>query len=106
MTDDVAVIGADCLTENGHMTYSIDGKWLLSDTYPDSVSNERLLILYDVENDRRYDIGSFYTDPNLGKPNRCDLHPRWNPDSRQVCIDSVHEQVRQMYLIDVSNLTA
>jgi hypothetical protein len=38
----------------------------LSDTYPDSVSNERLLILYDVENNRRYDIGSFYTDPNLG----------------------------------------
>jgi hypothetical protein len=106
LTGDVAVIGADCLTENGHMTFSIDGKWLLSDTYPDSASNERLLILYDVENDRRYDIGSFYTDPNLGKPNRCDLHPRWNPDSRQVCIDSVHEQARQMYLLDVSNLTA
>lgn len=106
LTGDVTIIGADCLAENGHMTYSIDQKWLLSDTYPDSVSNERLLILYDVENDRRYDIGNFYTDPNLGKPNRCDLHPRWNPDSRQVCIDSVHEQVRQMYLIDVSRLTA
>jgi len=105
-TGEIEVIGEDSLTENGHMTYSIDGKWILSDTYPDSVSNERLLILYDVENDRRYDIGSFYTDPNLGKPNRCDLHPRWNPDSRQVCIDSVHEQVRQMYLIDVSQLTA
>jgi len=103
---DVTVIGEDSLTENGHMTYSADGKWILSDTYPDSVSNERLLILYDVENDRRYDIGSFYTDPNLGKPNRCDLHPRWNRDSRQVCIDSVHEHVRQMYLIDVSRLNA
>ncbi|MCP4287645.1 MAG: hypothetical protein GY792_24940 [Gammaproteobacteria bacterium] len=106
LTGEVAVIGANCLTENGHMTYSVDDKWLLSDTYPDSVSNERLLILYDVENDRRYDIGSFYTDPNIGKPNRCDLHPRWHPDSRQVCIDSVHENVRQMYLIDVSRLTA
>jgi hypothetical protein len=106
LTGGVAVIGADCLTENGHMTYSVDGKWLLSDTYPDSISNERLLILYDVVNNQRYDVGSFYTDPNLGKPNRCDLHPRWNPDSRQVCIDSVHEQVRQMYLIDVSSLTA
>ncbi len=105
LSGEVAIIGAECLTENGHMTYSIDGKWLLSDTYPDSVSNERLLILYDVENDQRYDIGSFYTDPNLGKPNRCDLHPRWKPDSRQVCIDSVHERVRQMYLVDVSRLT-
>ena len=102
----VQVIGADCLTENGHMTYSPDGNWILSDTYPDSVSNERLLILYDVESDQRYDVGSFYTDPDLGKPNRCDLHPRWSPDARQVCIDSVHEHERQMYLVDVSSLTA
>ena len=102
---EVSIIGADCLTENGHMTYSPDGQWLLSDTYPDSVSNERLLILYDVANNQRYDIGSFYTDPDLGKPNRCDLHPRWSPDARQVCIDSVHEHERQMYLVDVSSLT-
>ncbi|MCP4984188.1 MAG: hypothetical protein GY935_27250 [Gammaproteobacteria bacterium] len=102
---EVRVVGADCLTENGHMTYSPDGRWLLSDTYPDSVSNRRLLILYDVDNDQRYDIGSFYTDPNLGKPNRCDLHPRWSPDARLVCIDSIHEDERQMYLIDVSMIT-
>ncbi len=103
---EVEIIGADCLTENGHMTYSVDGRWLLSDTYPDSTSNERLLILYNIENGQRYDVGSFYTDPNLGKPNRCDLHPRWNPDSSQVCIDSVHEHSRQMYLVDVSALTS
>ncbi len=100
-----AIIGRHCLTENGHMTYSLGGKWLLSDTYPDDVSNERLLILYDVANDRRYDIGSFYTAPNLGKPNRCDLHPRWRPDAREICIDSVHEHARQMYIVDVSSLT-
>jgi len=105
LTGEVAVIGADCLTENGHMTFSPDEKWILSDTYPDKVSNERLLILYDVANERRYDIGSFYTDPNLGKPNRCDLHPRWKPDGSEVCIDSVHEGQRQMYLVDVSRLT-
>jgi len=99
------IIGADCLTENGHMSYSPDGRWLLSDTYPDSVSNERLLILYDAEQGRRYDIGRFYTDPQLGKPNRCDLHPRWSPDARSVCIDSIHEGERQMYLVDVSSLT-
>ncbi len=104
-TEKVSVIGEQCLTENGHMTYSKDNQWLLSDTYPNDVTNERLLIIYDVVNGQRYDIGSFYTDPNLGKPNRCDLHPRWSPDGREVCIDSVHESVRQMYFIDVSSLT-
>ncbi len=101
---EAAVVGKNSLTENGHMTYSVDENWLLSDTYPDDLSNERLLILYAVGIDTRYDIGSFYTSPDLGKPNRCDLHPRWRPDGREVCIDSVHEQVRQMYLLDVSTL--
>ena len=78
----------------------------MSDTYPDRDSNERLLILFDSECGRRYDIGSFYTDPNLGKPNRCDLHPRWRPDAGQLCIDSVHEGERQMYLVDVAEITA
>ena len=52
----------------------------------------------------RHDIGSFYADPKLKKENRCDLHPRWSRDGQQVCIDSVHEHARQMYLIDVSGI--
>ena len=103
-TQMVRVVGADLLTENGHMTYSRNGKWLLSDTYPDSQSNKRLLILYDVENDLRYNIGEFYTPPDLGKHNRCDLHPRWGPGDKQVSIDSVHEGSRQQYIVQVSDI--
>ncbi len=103
----VDVIGRDVLTENGHMTFSpVDTNWLLSDTYPDSKTNERLLILYDLKRGVRHDLGSFYTDPALSKENRCDLHPRWSRDGRTVCIDSVHEHERQMYLVDVSAITA
>lgn len=103
----VEVIGKDILTENGHMTYSpVNQRWLLSDTYPDSQTNERILFLYDVEKQVRHDLGSFYTDPDLKKENRCDLHPRWSRDGKLVCIDSVHESERQMYVIDVSGLTS
>ncbi len=104
-SDEVTVVGADLLTENGHMTYSPDGRWILSDTYPDDDSHERTLFLYDTQSGRRHDIGHFYADPTLGKINRCDLHPRWNRAGTAVCIDSVHEHERQMYLIDVSDLT-
>ena len=103
-TNNVKVIGADVLTENGHMTYSPDGNWLLSDTYPDDKTNERILFLYHMESGLRYDIGSFYADPDLGKINRCDLHPRWDNSGTKVCIDSVHENERQMYIIDVSKI--
>ena len=105
ITGQVDVIGADVLDENGHMTYSRDGRWILSDTYPDAATDERILFLYDTRTSQRHDLGSFFTPPDLGKHNRCDLHPRWSRNNSHVCIDSVHEGRRQMYLIDVRGFT-
>ena len=99
-----SVIGRETLTENGHMTYSRDDRWILTDTYPDADTNVRLLLMHDVGNDRCYNIGEFYTPPDLGKHNRCDLHPRFSPCNRYVSIDSVHEGSRQQYIVDVSSL--
>lgn len=104
LTGRVDVIGGAVLDENGHMTYSRDGRWILSDTYPDATTDERILFLYDTETGRRHDLGSFFTPPDLGKHNRCDLHPRWSRNNSHVCIDSVHEGRRRMYLVDVSGL--
>ncbi len=102
---EASVIGKNILTENGHMSFSPTNKrWLLSDTYPDDVTHERVLFLFDVVENKKIDIGSFYADPGLKKENRCDLHPRWNRDGTKVCIDSVHEHQRQMYEIDVSTI--
>ena len=102
----VEVIGGGTLVENGHMSFSpVDPRWLLSDTYPDPATHERILFVFDVATGRRHDLGSYYADPRLRKENRCDLHPRWSRDGREVCIDSVHESERQMYIVDVSSLT-
>jgi hypothetical protein len=101
----VHVVGAGTLIENGHMTFSpTDPQWLLSDTYPDGVTHERVLFLYNVRTGKRYELGSFYADPSLSKENRCDLHPRWAPDGRQICIDSVHEHARSMYVLNVESI--
>lgn len=101
----VSVVGEGVLVENGHMTFSpVNKRWLLSDTYPDAQTHERILFLFDMETGRRHDLGSFYATPDLSKENRCDLHPRWSRDGKQVCIDSVHESQRQMYVVDVSGI--
>jgi hypothetical protein len=99
----VQIVGNGILVENGHMSFSPTNKeWLLSDTYPDDSTHERVLFLFNVIDNTKVDLGSFYADPGLKKENRCDLHPRWNRDGSKVCIDSVHENQRQMYEIDVS----
>ena len=64
-----------------------------------------MLFLYHLESGKRYDVAALATDPDLGKENRCDLHPRWHPDGKAVCIDSIHEGERQLYIVDVSALT-
>ena len=99
------MVGDGVLTENGHMTFSpANDRWMVSDTYPDAGTHERILFLYDMASGQRTDLGSFYADPTLSKENRCDLHPRWSRDGRQICIDSVHEHERQMYVIDVGDV--
>ena len=48
------------------------------------------------------DIGRFYVVPKITGEIRCDLHPRWSRDGRQICFDSVHEGTRQIYVMDVA----
>jgi hypothetical protein len=105
-SDEVSAIGEGSLTQNGHMATSPDGRWLLTDTYPAPETSERTLILYDLVGEQRHDIGRFHADPALGKVARCDLHPRFDPSGTRVCIDSVHEGERQMYVVDLSGIVA
>lgn len=103
-TTQVDVIGEDILTSDGHCSCSPDRRWILTDTYPDE-NNEQHLILYHPETMTKAEIGTFYSPPELDKtPMRCDLHPRWNRDGTQICIDSTHEGSRQMYVLDVSRI--
>jgi hypothetical protein len=105
-SDKIKVVGADVLDCDGHCSYSPDRRWILTDTYPDRERSERTLILYLPDTNTRYNIGRFYSPREIGGEIRCDLHPRWSRDGRRVCIDSVHERERQMYVVDVSDLVS
>jgi len=97
------VVGEGVLTADGHCSYSPDGEWILTDTYPDQ-ENMRRLMLYRPDENRRVDLGRFFSPPELQGPIRCDLHPRWSRDGRQVCMDSAHEGTRQMYVVEVAEV--
>lgn len=102
-TQEHEIIGEGVFSSDGHCSYSPDGRWMLTDTYPDR-ERMRTLILYRLADGKRIDIGRFFSPPELDGEIRCDLHPRWSRDGRQVCLDSVHEGHRQVYVIDVAGI--
>ncbi len=105
-TPEVQVMGDGVLTVDGHCSYSPDRRWILTDTYPDK-EGFRTLLLFDPKQERRIDIGRFHSPTPPDGELRCDLHPRWSRDGKQVCIDSIHEDGRrQVYVLDVSPFTA
>ena len=54
---------------------------------------------------RTVEIGDFFVPPAYRDTYcRCDLHPRWRPDGRQLAFNSVHEGTRQIYVIDARNI--
>jgi Tol biopolymer transport system component len=74
---------------------------MVTDTYPDERRRQHLYIL-DVKSNRAVRIASFHTPKEYRGDWRCDLHPRWSRDGTQVCIDSTHDGVRQVYVIDLA----
>ena len=102
-SDEYEIFGGNVIGSNGHALFSPDLKWLLTDRSVNK-QNERTLVIADVDGRRCYDIGRFFSMPELAGPLRCDLHARWNRDGTAICFDSTHEGSRQMYVVDVSPL--
>lgn len=87
------------LNTDGHCSYSPDGKWIVTDTYP---NRKRLASVYLCREDgycKR--IARVFAPFRYDFDCRCDLHPRWSRDGKRVCIDSVHEGKRALYVIPV-----
>lgn len=106
LTGEMQVVGEGVLVTDGHCSYSPDRTWILNDTYPQGKQRLQTLMLYRPADNKRFDVGKFHLPAKLRGPFRVDLHPRWNRDGTQVCIDSAHEiTTRQLYVIDVSHIT-
>ncbi len=88
------------LNTDGHCSYSPNGNYIITDTYPNRKRiasvflcvecDEHAQLLLRVFSPFRYDNDC-----------RCDLHPRWNRKGDKVCIDSVHEGKRALYVIPI-----
>ncbi len=92
------IIGEGILNEDGHPSYSPEGRYILTDTYPDK-SRLRRLIIYDTKTNRQHELGKYLAPFKYDFEYRCDLHPRWSRDGKLICFDSTHEGNRRMYIV-------
>lgn len=93
------------LTRDGHCCFGVDTRRMLLDSFPDADGLQSLLI-YDratrvLTGLGRYRMPSEYSWSNHGGDLRCDLHPCWSRNGRQVCFDSMHENRRAVYVAQV-----
>lgn len=91
------------MAQDGHNSWTSDGRFMLTDTYEDENAYRRLL-LYDSARDQVREIGRFLSRHNVSGF-RCDLHPRWSPHEKWVIIDTSHVSAfRQIWVIDISRI--
>lgn len=105
MTGNKQVIGKGILDiyGDGHPSFSTDGRWILTDTYPDK-SRKQHLLLYEVTTEKLVEVGSFFSSLKFSNSNRCDLHPRLSPDGYFISIDSTYQGKRMTYILDISGI--
>jgi len=102
LSQEFEFLGDGVLTNDGHNTWTRDGRWMLTDTYAD-VSGYRHLLLYDSFDNKVREIGRFFS-PFNDCGYRCDLHPRFDHSEDLVIIDSAHTGRRQMYILNIAGL--
>jgi hypothetical protein len=87
------------LREDGHPSWTIDGRFMLTDTYADD-NGYRHLVMYDNTKNIVHHLGSFFS-PINNTGYRCDLHPRFSNDNKYIIIDTAHNTNRQMLVFKI-----
>lgn len=92
----IDVLGLDSYGD-GHPTY-IGNDCFITDTYPDK-SRMKSLLLVDMDKKTVTTLGEFLEPLEYLNQTRCDLHPKWDAENKNIYIDSVHEGKRSLYRI-------
>lgn len=85
---------------DGHCAVSNDNNWMLTDTYPNKLS-QRNLMMVRLEDEAVFPIDHYAVVDPYRFYWRCDLHPRWRGDDQAFGFNSVHDGSRQVYIVDL-----
>jgi len=92
-------LGNGLLDYDGHGTFSPDGKWMVTDTYPNNGLREQKIYLMDMKSMAVLPLGKFEVPEEYTGEWRCDIHCRWSPIGDMIGFNSTHTGSRQAYII-------
>jgi len=99
-SDNYKRLGNGLLDYDGHGTFSPDGKWMITDTYPyGSALREQKIYLMDMKTEAAISLGRFVEPEEFNSHWRCDMHPRWSPKGDIIGFNSTHSGSRQAYIV-------
>ncbi|MFI3263466.1 MAG: hypothetical protein R3Y26_11270 [Rikenellaceae bacterium] len=90
-------------TNDGHPSTILNGKWIITDTYP-NLGRMSSLLLYNTKQNKLYKLGHFYQPLKYNGQKRIDLHPKWNMLGNSVYFESGHTGKRRLYKINLTNI--
>ncbi|MGC6432015.1 MAG: right-handed parallel beta-helix repeat-containing protein [Jejuia sp.] len=96
--NDYKRLGKGLLDYDGHGTFSPNGKWMVTDTYP-SKNREQKIYLMDMQTESVLPIGRFKQPKTYSGGWRCDIHCRWSPKGNVIGFNSTHNGSRQVYIL-------
>lgn len=89
------------LNNDGHPSYCpTDNNLVVFDTYPNRARVQEVKIARD-DCDEVKTIAKVFAPFKYDNDTRCDLHPRWSRDGKQICFDAVFEGHRGLYVVKV-----
>lgn len=94
------------LSNDGHPSFSPNGNFIVTDSYPD---RKRIQSVYILEANNLIKsepkvVAKFFSPFKYDNDTRCDLHPRWNRTSDKICVDSACNGKRGVYVINIEEL--
>jgi hypothetical protein len=92
-------LGKGLLDYDGHGTFSPDGKWMVTDTYPRDPMREQKIYLMDMETEAVLPLGRFVEPEEYTSGWRADIHCRWSPKGDMIGFNSTHTGSRQVYIM-------
>lgn len=87
------------LNIDGHPSFTNDGKYMVTDTYPDE-HNYQHLIIHNIETGNGVVVADLYAYYNH-TPATCDLHPKLSKNNNYVVVDSAFNDKHHMVMFKI-----